>query len=191
MRVEESLSGQELTVIDPPTFVGKLVGMAFLVIGIVLIGVVCLQTFQKVNQGDHGAIAHSAVSIGILIVFFGIPGLLFGFQTNRVHIHREDLTVTKIRDFCVYQYKHTENCQKFSGISLRRRTEKPITKSHDGSSSRTRYYVDIVLVDSTTRKHVLGTELERHTECACQTARQISKILELPFLNEDQFCEPA
>lgn len=190
MNSKVSRQNGDLIILDPPKLGAKIVGLVFLGFGAVVLVLLAIDTIKKVSGGDLSAIWRSMVSVLIIVVMTGLPGILFGFVANRIQISRDSNQMTLVKDFVVY--KHTSNypCDKYTTAKLKRRSVTSRSKVANSNQYRTRtqYYVDVLLVDGVGKSDLVITFHEKDTAEACYVADEIARYLEIDFTNRDDYC---
>ena len=191
MRIKTSINKGVLNIVDPPTWGAKLVGLIFLGAGAFILVLIGIDTVKKVNGGDISAISHSVGSVLIILVMTGVPGILFGFHTNRVDINRDSNQLVTIRDFLVYRYTHSQTYDQYITVKLKHRSDTSRSRIANSNQykTRTRYYLDVILVDGSGKAQMIASVPENEVACACHVAGEVATYLQISFGNRDQYCE--
>lgn len=172
MTVKVTQSPNELRIIDPPTLGARVFGSIFLIFGAVFLSMIAVDIITKTSSGNFTPLYRAPVSILIILVMTGLPGLLFGFQTNRVRLTPTEVTITK--DFVVYKYRKTHSVQDFYKAATRLET----VRSQNKNSYRTQRYFDVVLI-SNSGNLTLVRFFEKEYDTARALAKQVADFLHI------------
>ncbi|MCB9136631.1 MAG: hypothetical protein H6636_14500 [Anaerolineales bacterium] len=172
MSVKVTTSNHELHIIHPPTVGARIFGSIFLAFGGYFLYLVAVDILTKASAGNFTPLYRAPVSILIILAMAGIPGLLFGFQTNRVHLTPTEVTITK--DFVVYKHRKTHAVQDFHKVATRLET----VRSRSNNSYRTQRYYDVVLI-SNSGNLTLVRFFEKERDTARTLAKQIAAFLHI------------
>ncbi|MEZ5942102.1 MAG: hypothetical protein R3C18_11975 [Planctomycetaceae bacterium] len=183
MRLRTSIENGELHVVHPPTTGAMLVGLVFLTFGAVCLVLITIDTVKKFEAQGTSAVTHAAVSVLIVSAMTGIPGLLFGFHTNRIRFSRDNNEIISTSDFVLWRFQKKMIASEYREVRIRRRTETSKSKVGNSNSYRTttRFYCDIVLVATGTKTDVLDSVPEADEENARQTAKEIADYLGIHY----------
>ena len=190
MRIKTSINDGTLNIVDPPTVGARIFGLVFLGFGAVVLVLIGLDTVAKLNERGISAILHALVSVLIILVMAGVPGILFGFHTNRVSINRGSNKMVITKDFLVYKHTRHQACDQYTNVRLKRRSDTSRSRAGNSNQYRTRthYYLDVVLVDRSGKAEVVASVPEDDDVCACHVADEVAAYLQISFDNRDNYC---
>lgn len=172
MTVKVSTANNELFVLNPPTPGARVFGSIFLAFGAYFLYLVAVDILTKASAGNFTPLYRAPVSVFIILAMAGIPGLLFGFQTNRVHLTPTEVTLTK--DFVIYKHRKTYAVKDFYKVAARLET----VRTRSNNSYRTHHYYDVVLI-SNSGNVTLVRFFEKEYDLARALAKQIAAFLHL------------
>ncbi|MEZ6055294.1 MAG: hypothetical protein R3C01_01195 [Planctomycetaceae bacterium] len=161
----------------------KLVGSVFFTFGIVCLVFIAMDTYKKVVASGFSVVPHAAVSVLIVSVMAGVPGLLFGFQTNRICMSRDLNEIVITVDFILFWKNRQLVADEFNKVKLKPRKDTSYSKVGSSTQYRTRtvHYFDIVLTGPGGKFEVLDSVHEADEACARQVATEIADYLQISF----------
>ena len=172
MSVKVTQTPTEFKIIDPPTLGARVFGSTFLIFGAVFLSMIAIDIITKASAGNFTPLYRAPVSILIVLVMAGLPGLLFGFQTNRVRLTPTEVTITK--DFVLYKHRKTHPVQAFYKAATRLET----VRSQNNNTYRTQRYYDVVLI-SNSGNLTLVRFFEKEYDDARTLTKQIAAFLHI------------
>ncbi|NUM44601.1 MAG: hypothetical protein HUU38_07825 [Anaerolineales bacterium] len=178
MTIQVTQTPTEFKIIDPPTPGARVFGSIFLAFGAVFLTMIAVDILTKASSGNFTPLYRAPVSVFIVLAMAGIPGLLFGFQTNRVHLTPTEVTITK--DFVVYKHRKTHPIQEFYKVATRLET----VRSQNNNTYRTQRYYDVVLI-SNQGNLALVRLFEKEYDTARALAKQIANFLHIDSDGDD------
>lgn len=182
MSVQVTQTPTDLHLVHPPTPGARVFGSIFLIFGAVFLSMIAVDTFTKLSNGDATILLRLPVNVLIVLAMAGIPGFLFGFQTNRVRITPTDVTI--LRDFLVYKYRKTHPVQDFYKVAARLEEVRSTQRRNNRTTYRTQRYYDVVLI-SNQGNLTLVRLFEKEYDTARALVKQIADFLHIQDGNKD------